>query len=581
MKSSISRAPITASTGLSDSAQIVRGATNLTTVNAIPYVSSSGVLNLDASNFFWDATNHRLGIGTNAPASPLDVSISNAAAGLLKIKNTSATGFASFDTYTSADVLAGGFGYGNASAAAFAGKMYLYTATKDLQFSYNSGTTIAGVMLSTGVWGFGKGNTSPTGTLHVYDATASTGATTLTVKAGARQSTTNLQEWQNSSGTVLTGVSSAGNLFAGTSGYATLPIGGFVAAAALMAVRDSGIIVTRGAGGFFWENGANNPATGTLDTSLSRISAGIVGVGTGAAGSVAGTLQAATLQVLGNGSASNPMLLGSGTWFTGGLATTTKPYMLIEPSGTTSNNWNTAGTGIGVNAASGYAGNMMDLQIAGVRVMAVTNSGTVLAATHLNNPGTAALGSSIFVGNATPIAFSSTSAWNGSPDTSLSRVSAGVVGVGTGAAGSVAGEIRAATGTLTNAAIAGEINFATQVRMSASASGSLQIRDNAGTSFSLLQFGGTSSSFPSLKRSTTGIVARLADDSADTWIKVKSVITSALTVATLPASPTAGERAFVTDSNAVSFTAGIGAVVASGGSTAVPVVYDGTSWRIG
>jgi hypothetical protein len=64
-------------------------------------------------------------------------------------------------------------------------------------------------------------------------------------------------------------------------------------------------------------------------------------------------------------------------------------------------------------------------------------------------------------------------------------------------------------------------------------------------------------------------------------LTVNSLATGALTVATLPAPPAAGQRAFVTDSNAASFTLGIGAVVAAGGATAVPVVYDGTNWRIG
>ncbi len=59
------------------------------------------------------------------------------------------------------------------------------------------------------------------------------------------------------------------------------------------------------------------------------------------------------------------------------------------------------------------------------------------------------------------------------------------------------------------------------------------------------------------------------------------VVTGALTVATLPSSPAAGQRAFVTDSNAASFTAGIGAVAAGGGSVGVPVVWDGAAWRIG
>lgn len=91
-----------------------------------------------------------------------------------------------------------------------------------------------------------------------------------------------------------------------------------------------------------------------------------------------------------------------------------------------------------------------------------------------------------------------------SADTSLSRISAGIIGVGTGAAASVAGQIRSAAS-----------------------------------------------------------------------------VTTAVTVANLPGSPVDGMRCAVTDSNATSFTLGIGAVVTGGGTTHVPVYYDGTSWRIG
>lgn len=56
---------------------------------------------------------------------------------------------------------------------------------------------------------------------------------------------------------------------------------------------------------------------------------------------------------------------------------------------------------------------------------------------------------------------------------------------------------------------------------------------------------------------------------------------NATTVAGLPScTGLAGSRATVTDSNAT-LTAGIGAVVAGGGAITVPVVCDGTSWRIG
>lgn len=46
--------------------------------------------------------------------------------------------------------------------------------------------------------------------------------------------------------------------------------------------------------------------------------------------------------------------------------------------------------------------------------------------------------------------------------------------------------------------------------------GNFRLTNNAQNNFSLLQFGGTTSSFPALKVNGTGLSARLADDSADT-----------------------------------------------------------------
>lgn len=70
------------------------------------------------------------------------------------------------------------------------------------------------------------------------------------------------------------------------------------------------------------------------------------------------------------------------------------------------------------------------------------------------------------------------------------------------------------------------------------------------------------------------------------WHKIMTAIANALltavgnggiTVASLPASPTMGQRNFVTDANATTFLS----VVAGGGTNHVPVVYDGTHWVIG
>jgi hypothetical protein len=82
-----------------------------------------------------------------------------------------------------------------------------------------------------------------------------------------------------------------------------------------------------------------------------------------------------------NGAASTPPLELTGTWFTGGTATTTKPQVLIEPAGTTSTAWSTSGTGLGVNAASGFAGRLLDLQLNGTSRAVVTGAGQLLVGT--------------------------------------------------------------------------------------------------------------------------------------------------------------------------------------------------------
>jgi hypothetical protein len=78
-----------------------------------------------------------------------------------------------------------------------------------------------------------------------------------------------------------------------------------------------------------------------------------------------------------NGAASAPPGTFTGTWFTGGTGTTTKPQLLIEPTGATSTAWSTSGTGLGVNAASGFAGNLLDLQVNGTSQARVSSGGAL------------------------------------------------------------------------------------------------------------------------------------------------------------------------------------------------------------
>jgi hypothetical protein len=82
-----------------------------------------------------------------------------------------------------------------------------------------------------------------------------------------------------------------------------------------------------------------------------------------------------------NGAASTPNTTWVGTWFSGGTSTTTKPALLNEPAGTASTTWSTNGTGLGLNAASGFAGNLVDYQVAGASKFKVDQNGSI----HLNN----------------------------------------------------------------------------------------------------------------------------------------------------------------------------------------------------
>lgn len=170
--------------------------------------------------------------------------------------------------------------------------------------------------------------------------------------------------------------------------------------------------------------------------------------GAGAATTLAINQFGGTVSVGTNAVVSTPILTSTGTWFTGGTTTTTKPHWLIEPAGTTSTGWSTSGTGLGLNSASGFTGNLIDLQVNGSRKFYLDAFG------NIGSTGTGFLDGGLIFGTA-----------------------------------------------------------GSRSRITNSSDGVFVLLDNAGTNFGRLQFGGTTSSFPALKRSSATIQARLADDS--------------------------------------------------------------------
>lgn len=95
---------------------------------------------------------------------------------------------------------------------------------------------------------------------------------------------------------------------------------------------------------------SNSASTGAVTLTLANTPTGTGGV------------MLANNPILGGaGAASTANLMGNGALFTGGSGTTTFPYWMIQPSGATAETgWNTAGTFIGVNSASGFTGNFID-----------------------------------------------------------------------------------------------------------------------------------------------------------------------------------------------------------------------------
>lgn len=162
-----------------------------------------------------------------------------------------------------------------------------------------------------------------------------------------------------------------------------------------------------------------------------------------------------------NGAASAPPRIATGSLFTGGTATTTFPYNFFQPTAASAvTTWSTGGTWLGINTASGFAGNFVDF--------------------HING------GSSSFLINASG---------------SITTVGAATIGATLG------------------------YHWNGRSQMLSPSDGVITLENNAGTSFTRLQFGGTTSSFPALKVNGTALNVRLADDSADAAITASNLVT--------------------------------------------------------
>ncbi|MFZ2149778.1 MAG: hypothetical protein WAV15_01300 [Minisyncoccia bacterium] len=337
-----------------------------------------------------------------------------------------------------------------------------------------------------------------------YFATTATTQKGLVIQGKASQ-TANLQEWQKSTGVAPIFINAAADTIARTDASLTigptstdflqLQGGGIVASVTNLDGYGVGVSATRPLG--FWPS--TTPAA--LDTAFSRISAGVIGVGTGAAGSYAGTLKLANADIVsGTVTTSAPALSLTQTWngagvaFTGAVlnytataASTGSKYLDFQKSGSTRMSFrdgsNTGGSAITLSGSGTNVG--LGLSYSDVAAYAPYIYFDVYnIRANLGSVGT--------------FGWASSSDASGASDTGLSRISAGVIGVGTGAAGSVAGTLQAANfyagtslATGSNGVYFGSDTATYRGRLYYSANGILQVLDHTSNAYADLKTGFT------------------------------------------------------------------------------------------
>ncbi len=216
----------------------VSGRGNLTTAGAVPYVSAAGTLSQDAAVFFWDATNDRLGIGTNAPIFPLSVTG--------KIGGMTYAGTYIDPSGTNLDV------------------------SSNANINFSSGAAGAGLLTgSSGNWSLGVAGladrnfklsvqkSGSSGTVEIYDITATTGNTLLSVYAGAGQGTSDMTRWYTIAGTKALWVDYGTALHGGS--YYTLQYGD----AKAIRLYNSGLLA--------WSSTSDSDS-GSYDLGINRVS---------------------------------------------------------------------------------------------------------------------------------------------------------------------------------------------------------------------------------------------------------------------------------------------------------------------
>lgn len=496
----------------------------------------TGVPTSDA-DLYWDSANKRIILGSGSTAINSDDKLSVSAASIrFTIASTTNGNNAGFrlKAYSSGGtVRQGGVYFIPGSTTS---NTYLCLAPDDTNCFANSfanGNVAIGTTTDLG-YGLHAANKATNGNFLCFDPTATTGVTTCVVRDGAAQAGSSSIVVQNSSSQYIAGFTSntgsTHGFWVATTAGGTFGTGLTAGGVQLSSTRKVTFSSTTDA------------FTGTADTSLSRASAGVLQVGDGGA-NANGYLSAARIGV-GTASPLTPLhasgagIIGStnptiDTYFS--LAVTQRPALdsfatfKLAPVAGSTRGWH---FDVYDNSTTAQYFQIYDNTNAATRLK-IYNSGNIsLGGTtdgnyklDVQNSGssgtlriydqTATTGNTKEVIRAGAGQSTNLTEWQNNAGTVLARVD--INGNVISAAGLTAGTDLAAGG-------AAAIYWVGRSIMTSPSDSVIRLTNTSQTDFSRLQFGGTTSSFPALKRSSAILQARLADDSAYTDIGVNAVI---------------------------------------------------------
>lgn len=235
-------------------------------------------------------------------------------------------------------------------------------------------------------------------------------------------------------------------------------------------------IDTYNAGVFGFSSTGNSG--GTADTALSRLSAGVLAVGTGAQGNTGGSIIAAASSTIGNGTQPGGLTISGGATTTGNLtlASLTGTQCLHEVNGLVSGTGSDCGSGGGSSFGEAWA-----LDSTKSFLVPTTTVGIIVSASSTIGNGTQAGGLTISGGATT---------------TGNSLISGKLTVTGnTNVTGAIIGSGLVQAGT--------QFQWGSGTNIQNPVNGVISLNNNGSTDFTRLDFGGTTASFPALQISTT------------------------------------------------------------------------------